>query len=95
MIDCVRFTEALDEYGISQVIPTWEHKIASGLDGPFAEKGDSGSWIYTEGGVVVGMLTSGDERKDTGTMTLMSDIFDDIKSITGATNARIAPAPDY
>lgn len=94
-LDCVRFTEAVDEYGVPQVIPTWEHKIASGPDGSFVEKGDSGSWIYTQAGVVVGVLKSGDESKDTGTMTLISDIFDDIKSITGATDVRIAPPPDF
>ncbi|KAJ5509277.1 hypothetical protein N7527_011420 [Penicillium freii] len=93
-VDCVRFTEALDEYGIPQGIPIWEHKIASGPDGSFAEKGDSGSWVYTQSGVLVGVLNSGDKAKDTGTMTLMPDIFDDIKSITGATNVRIAPAPN-
>lgn len=93
LLQCIRFTEALDEYGIPQVIPTWEHKIASDPDSSFAEKGDSGSWIYTPSGDVVGVLNSGDESKYTGTMTLMSDIFDDIKSITGATNVRIAAAP--
>ncbi|KAJ5187361.1 hypothetical protein N7449_010355 [Penicillium cf. viridicatum] len=94
-LKCVRFTEALDEYGMVQTIPTWEHKIASGPDGSFVEKGDSGSWVYTKAGEVVGILKSGDESKDTGTINLMSDIFDDIKSITGATNVRIAPAPDF
>ncbi|KAJ5617636.1 hypothetical protein N7537_002750 [Penicillium hordei] len=94
-LDCVRFTETLDEYGMAQTIPTWEHKVASGPDGSFAEKGDSGSWIYTQDGAVVGILKSGDQSKDTGTMTLMSEIFDDIKSITGATNVRIAPDPDF
>jgi hypothetical protein len=75
------------------VVPTWEHKIASNGDGDFAEQGDSGSWVYTISGELVGMLNSGDEAHGTGTMTLMSDIFDDIRSVTGATNVRVAPEP--
>ncbi|CAI7662301.1 unnamed protein product [Penicillium glandicola] len=92
-MECIEFTKAKSKSGQVNVVPTWEHKIASGPDGNLVESGDSGSWVYTRTGALVGILKSGNEAHGTGTMTLMADIFDDIRSVTVATNVRIAPAP--
>ncbi|KGO76504.1 Peptidase S64, Ssy5 [Penicillium italicum] len=93
-LECVQFTHLKTDQGMAVIIPTFEYKIASRRGTDFAEKGDSGSWVYTLGGEVLGMLKGGNESHGTGTMTLMSDIFDDIKSVTGATQVRIAPPPN-
>ncbi|KXG54559.1 uncharacterized protein PGRI_077030 [Penicillium griseofulvum] len=92
-LECVTFTQTKGDDGQTIVVPTWEHKIASNGDGDFAEQGDSGSWVYTISGELVGILKGGDEAHGTGTMMLMPDIFDDIRSVTGATNVRVAPEP--
>ena len=59
----------------------------------FAEPGDSGSWVYTPTGEVFGVLHSGDLRKGTMRVASIVDIFNDIKTLTGATEVRIAPFP--
>lgn len=70
----------------------WTTKI-SFMDEPFAEPGDSGSWIYAMDGSVFGLLTGGDERQGTTYVCRMKDVFDDIKDITGAVEVRTAQAP--
>ncbi|KAJ5138430.1 uncharacterized protein N7515_003278 [Penicillium bovifimosum] len=92
-LKCVMFTQVRGDDGQIVIVPTWEHQIASNRKGDFAEKGDSGSWVFNLQGELVGMLKAGDEAYGTGTMTPMVDIFDDIQSLTGATKVRIAPEP--
>ncbi|CAI7583811.1 unnamed protein product [Penicillium glandicola] len=73
---------------------TWVSNIATSESSiPFAEAGDSGAWITRVDGKVFGILTGGDPRKGTTFFCRISDIFDDIKDITGAVEVRIAPAP--
>lgn len=91
---CVKLIMTRTDNGQVTVVPTWEHKIAGSRGTDFAKYGDSGSWVYTLGGEPAGMLKGGDEAHGTGTMSLMPDIFDDIKSVTGAINVRVARAPD-
>lgn len=76
-----------------QLTISWVTKIPK-MDYSFAEPGDSGSWIYSAGGAVLGMLTGGDERQETISLCRMQDIFNDIKDLTGAADVQIAPPPD-
>ncbi|KAJ9488665.1 hypothetical protein VN97_g4625 [Penicillium thymicola] len=77
--------------GFHKVV-TWEHTIARSFDQPFAEPGDSGSWVYTYAGDVFGVLNSGNSRKNTMSISCIFDIFKDIKELTHA-EVRIAPCP--
>ncbi|KAJ9490549.1 hypothetical protein VN97_g2702 [Penicillium thymicola] len=73
---------------------TWVNKVATSESSyPFAEEGDSGSWITRADGKVLGILTGGDARQGTTYFCRINDVFDDIKDITGATEVRIAPPP--
>jgi hypothetical protein len=75
-------------------IITWVNKIATSENSyPFAEGGDSGSWITRVDGKVLGILAGGDERLGTTYFCRINDVFDDIKDITGAAEVRIAPPP--
>jgi hypothetical protein len=77
-----------------QLAITWVNKIATSESSiPFAEHGDSGSWITRADGKVFGIVTGGDERQETTYFCRIQDVFDDIKDITGAAEVRIAPAP--
>ncbi|KAJ5812953.1 hypothetical protein N7447_009976 [Penicillium robsamsonii] len=77
--------------GFEKVV-TWEHAIAGSVSQPFAEPGDSGSWVYTSTGEVFGVLNSGNRRKNTMSISCIFDIFKDIKELTHA-EVRIAPCP--
>jgi hypothetical protein len=68
---------------------TWEYAFASS-EGPFAESGDSGTFVFNQIGGVVGLLWGGAERSDTAYVTPIEAIFDDIKEVTGALEVRIA-----
>ncbi|KAJ5180240.1 hypothetical protein N7492_003450 [Penicillium capsulatum] len=77
----------------SMVEICWSTKVAP-KNKEFAERGDSGSWIFDpDQGSVLGMLTGGNVGQDTTYVCLTEDIFDDIKDITGAIDVRIAPSP--
>ncbi|KAJ5471079.1 hypothetical protein N7530_008436 [Penicillium desertorum] len=76
------------------LVITWVNQIATSENSyPFAEGGDSGSWITRVDGKVFGMLAGGDERMGTTYFCRINDVFDDIKDITGAAEVRIAPPP--
>lgn len=89
----VSLVETETEHGV-QVVETWEHQIATtAISEAFAEKGDSGAWVYTGQNQVFGMLKSGHERRCTMSISRLVDIFEDIKLLTGAEEVRIAPGP--
>ncbi|OQE40055.1 hypothetical protein PENCOP_c006G07811 [Penicillium coprophilum] len=72
----------------------WIYKTATPEDSfSFAEPGDSGAWMTRMDGKVLGILTGADERQSTHYFCRISDVFDDIKDITGAVEVRIAPTP--
>ncbi|PYH83705.1 hypothetical protein BO82DRAFT_382206 [Aspergillus uvarum CBS 121591] len=56
---------------------------------PFAELGDSGSWIFREDGEVVGMLLGAFERQNVVFFIHIDDILSDIKDVTGSVDVRI------
>ncbi|OQE19300.1 hypothetical protein PENFLA_c019G02441 [Penicillium flavigenum] len=77
-----------------RLVITWVNKIATSENSyPFAEGGDSGSWITRVDGKVFGILAGGDERQGTTYFCRINDVFDDIKDITGAADVRIALSP--
>ena len=71
----------------------WVRKVPTSESTTFAEAGDSGAWITRVDGMVLGMLTGGDQRQGTIYFCQMNDVFADIKDITGAVEVRIAPGP--
>ncbi|OJJ30326.1 hypothetical protein ASPWEDRAFT_32515 [Aspergillus wentii DTO 134E9] len=76
------------EVGGNKLVPevTFEHAVTSATKGTFAELGDSGSFVFTEGGRVVGLFMGGGgvERKDVFYFSYIEDVFDDIRAVTGA-----------
>lgn len=75
-------------HGKEVSLPTFQHTISP--SGPiFAEPGDAGSFIYTQTGEVVGLLVGGWERTSVGVFQPISDLFEDIKAVTGAVDVRI------
>lgn len=77
-------------HGGLRLVTTWEHAFVSISDKPFADPGDSGTFVFTELGGVIGLLWGGAERSTTGYVTPIEAIFDDIKRVTGAVEVRIA-----
>lgn len=70
--------------------PTREHVLMGhGHGEPFSRPGDSGALVFTIDGVVVGMIIAGHKFLDITYVTPIDDLIEDIKSATGATNARI------
>ncbi|KAJ5355675.1 hypothetical protein N7517_010284 [Penicillium concentricum] len=68
---------------------TYEHSICL-LQGPrFSQAGDSGSLVFTDSYVAVGMLFAGGNQHQLSFFTPIQDILDDIKHITKATNVRL------
>lgn len=50
---------------------------------PFADWGDSGSWVLNGEGELVGMIIARDERDGTAMFTPMENILHNIVSLTG------------
>ncbi|RAK98803.1 uncharacterized protein BO80DRAFT_447165 [Aspergillus ibericus CBS 121593] len=71
-------------------VVTYEHEISALYGKIFAEPGDSGSWIYTQNGAVVGMLIGGSERMNTFDFIEIGDLMRDIQVVTGALEVRVA-----
>ncbi|OJK04433.1 hypothetical protein ASPACDRAFT_55914 [Aspergillus aculeatus ATCC 16872] len=70
---------------------TYEHAVARTGNKPFAKPGDSGSWIFTPQGEVVGMMLYGAcERLNIVYFMHIDDILQDIKDVTHAFDVRIA-----
>ncbi|KAM5430396.1 hypothetical protein McanMca71_005692 [Microsporum canis] len=55
----------------------------------FGEPGDSGSFVFSLDGSFVGLYLGGDRDAGTGLFMEASDLFEDIKLITGARDVRI------
>ncbi|KAJ5085283.1 hypothetical protein N7532_010054 [Penicillium argentinense] len=71
-----------------RIVPTFTHSVGPKDGKNFCEKGDSGALVYEESGNVVGMFFGATERMNVGYFSLISDIFNDIKTITGACEVR-------
>ncbi|KAJ5094395.1 hypothetical protein N7456_010256 [Penicillium angulare] len=72
-----------------RMVASWEHSLTCSYSEIFAEPGDFGSFVYNDKGSVVGMLTSNDQRLRTWSFSLLSNIFADIKAVTGAQDVRL------
>ena len=76
-----------------QTKTTYEHTVVNiSSISPFSGPGDLGSFVFDRGGGVIGLLTSGWERKFPYTtyFTPIENVFDDVKEVTGALEVRIA-----
>ncbi|KAJ5177385.1 uncharacterized protein N7500_000084 [Penicillium coprophilum] len=68
---------------------TYEHSILP-IQGPrFSQAGDSGSLVFTDSYVVVGMLFADGNNHQISYFTHINHILDDIKHITNATDVRL------
>ncbi|KAI9926149.1 hypothetical protein MW887_004612 [Aspergillus wentii] len=88
-LEQVRIARERDAEGEMALIATLEHAITSKGEARFAEAGDSGSFIFTRKGDVVGMVMGGFERKNTVYFTPIQDVLDDIREVTGAEAVRL------
>lgn len=86
----VVIAKGLDLHGEEASLPTFEHAIARWSYRPIAESGDSGAFVYTFTGEVVGLLVGSWERMDVAVFQYIFDVFEDIKMVTGAVDVRIA-----
>ncbi|EPS29030.1 hypothetical protein PDE_03976 [Penicillium oxalicum 114-2] len=74
-----------------QFIETWEHTVSSGFsDQPFAQPGDSGSFVFDPASREVVGLFLGGRPNGTGIFTPIEAVFSDIKDITGASHVQVA-----
>lgn len=72
-------------------ITTWEYTVTN-PDGVFVEPGDSGAFVFSAAGGVVGLFWGARDRNyGTGYVTPIDDILDDIKLLTNAQEVEIAP----
>ncbi|KAM5476120.1 hypothetical protein MauCBS54593_000803 [Microsporum audouinii] len=70
------------------------HEDGSSARGDFSARGDSGAFVLDKYGRFIGLLLSGNLHCSISYMTSASDLFQDIKEITGASNVRIHQAED-
>ncbi|OXV06241.1 hypothetical protein Egran_05991 [Elaphomyces granulatus] len=68
---------------------TTEHSITGRHGQPFSLKGDSGAFVFTQSGEVIGVVFAGHEQRPVTYFTHIADVFSDIKQKTGATEVRI------
>ncbi len=58
-------------------------------------RGDSGTWIFTEDGKVLGMITSYNHMAHMTYYTPIHVVFEHIKQVSGATEVRLPTKNDY
>ncbi|KAJ9295969.1 hypothetical protein DTO271G3_5544 [Paecilomyces variotii] len=68
---------------------TLEHAVCGRHGQCFGDQGDSGSFVFTYSGTVIGTIFGGNTDRPISYFTHIVDIFNDIKKITGASNVRI------
>lgn len=72
---------------------TYEHPIRPQGGAQFSQDGDSGSFVFTESYVVVGMLFAGGTSHMMSLFTPIGDVLNDIKTITKAVDVRLKVRP--
>ncbi|KAF4765512.1 hypothetical protein HAV15_003966 [Penicillium sp. str.  len=72
---------------------TYEHPIRPQGGAQFSQDGDSGSFVFTESYVVVGMLFAGGTSHMMSFFTPIGDVLNDIKTITKAVDVRLKVRP--
>jgi hypothetical protein len=86
----VQLARAKNPQGAGSIVTdTYEHQAAGVHSKAFSINGDSGSFVTNKQNEVIGMIISGDQRKNTTTITPMVDLFTDIKILTHAEDVRI------
>ena len=68
---------------------TIEQSITGRRGQPFSLRGDSGAFVFTQSGEVIGVVFAGHEQRPVTYFTHITDVFSDIKQKTGATEVRI------
>ena len=68
---------------------TFEHTVNGHFQHPFSLRGDSGSFVFDSEYNVVGLIFGGNEDSNLSYFTHVTDLFDGIKQVTGATGVRI------
>ncbi|CAG7916436.1 unnamed protein product [Penicillium olsonii] len=84
VIEAVTYT---GEFRTRQGHQVWETQLKfekCGMADPSCEPGDSGAWICTAAGSVLGVVVSGDPTTGTMKIHLLDHIVDDILAVTGA-----------
>ncbi|KAM5434608.1 hypothetical protein MferCBS31731_006710 [Microsporum ferrugineum] len=75
--------------GISEII-TLEHAVTGASGTLFSDPGDSGALVFDSVANCIGLIFAGNTFSRASYITLLPDLFDDIKTITGAVDVRIA-----
>ncbi|KAK2847610.1 hypothetical protein FQN49_005716 [Arthroderma sp. PD_2] len=75
--------------GMSEV-KTLEYAVTGASGTLFSDPGDSGALVFDEGANCIGMIFAGSTTSKASYVTLLPDLYDDIKRITGAVDVRIA-----
>ncbi|CAG8030273.1 unnamed protein product [Penicillium olsonii] len=81
------------EFKARQGRQVWETQLefaGTGVADPACDPGDSGAWVHNAGGVVLGMVVSGDLTTETMRIHLLDHIVDDILAVTGAHSLKLA-----
>ncbi|KXG51840.1 uncharacterized protein PGRI_092330 [Penicillium griseofulvum] len=87
-LECAALTHEIEDGKVISRI-TYEHSIVPQRGSHFSEPGDSGSLVFTESHVVVGMLFAGGQSHRLSFFTPIETIIEDIKNITKATDVRL------
>ncbi|KAJ5427640.1 hypothetical protein N7491_008082 [Penicillium cf. griseofulvum] len=87
-LECATLTHEIED-GKLISRTTYEHTILPQRGSHFSEAGDSGSLVFTEFHVVVGMLFAGGRSHRISFFTPIETILEDIKNITKATDVRL------
>lgn len=56
---------------------------------PFSDQGDSGAFILDRTGKLIGLLLGGNDHTSGTRFTLISNVFEDIKKVTGCAEVRL------
>ncbi|EEP76151.1 predicted protein [Uncinocarpus reesii 1704] len=88
-IKSIHVATRINQHGKEEMKVTKEHAILGRSGQRFAAPGDSGSFVFTEKGEVVGMIFAGRKDRNISYFTHISHLFEDIKAITGCIGVRI------
>ncbi|EZF32830.1 hypothetical protein H109_00710 [Trichophyton interdigitale MR816] len=79
-----------DGRGGVHIEPTFEYSVTSPSPYLFSDPGDSGALVFDYDSNCIGMIFAGNPISRVSYITLLPDLFTDIKTITGAFDVRIA-----
>ncbi|EFR03926.1 hypothetical protein MGYG_06925 [Nannizzia gypsea CBS 118893] len=76
--------------GGDSVLPTYEYAVFADVGTRFSDPGDSGALVFDGDINCVGLLFAGNSTSKASYITILPDLFEDIKAVTGAFDVRIA-----